>query len=152
MLTYGWIESEIKIAAARASDLIGTPVYCKDVTIKSENCKIGGHTINFVLRPQSGRSARRRDGYYPPGIKVSFQGGKARSSGALCFHAFGHFMRAMFEMNPAGRIKTGLADYVGAEGFEDQYPRVGLKNVGSMINPIQHSEACECMLYDVEKF
>jgi hypothetical protein len=74
-----------------------------------------------------------------------------RGCGAPCWHAFGHFLRCLFEINPEGRVKTGLMDYRGASGFEDTYPATD-GNIGSQMEPLMYSEACDCYHYGVEHF
>lgn len=79
--------------------------------------------------------------------QVRFQ----RSCGAPCWHAFGHFFRCLFEINPEGKVKTGLAVYRGAKGFEDAYRSTNIEK-GSVMEPLQYSEACDCYHYGVDSF
>jgi hypothetical protein len=44
-------------------------------------------------------------------------------------------MRALFAIDPHARLRTGMAFYDGAEGFEATYPATAYKNIGSMMAP-----------------
>lgn len=65
----------------------------------------------------------------------------------VCWHGYRDFMRAVFERYPSARIVTGLMgdnDYRGAEDFERKYRASGYRNVGSMVDPFLHFNACDC--------
>lgn len=140
----------------------------------------GGQTIRFLLRFES-PTKRKKDNTYPPGVLVRdsdstkwheildpiplselVEGAPRirlerktthfrRSCGVPCWHAFGHFIRALFEINVNGCIVTREARYDGADGFEETYPQTD-RNIGSMMYPAQYSELCDCHLYGTEDF
>lgn len=153
MYTYGWTEQELDVAAMRATARVGTSFEVREVRVRSQKSQRGGQTLQFLLRPY-GSTARDRAGGYPPGIKIDWNSayGKPRSSGAPCYHAFGHFMRALLQMNPNGKIKTGMATYDRMAGFDENHPRVGLLAVGPTSAAMTFAEACECPAHDVEEF
>lgn len=74
-----------------------------------------------------------------------------RSIGAPCFHAFGHFFRTLFDLNPNGKIVTGINSYNGREDFEDKWHYSDIEK-GSRMEPIQYSSMCYCARYGVEDF
>jgi hypothetical protein len=53
-------------------------------------------------------------------------------------------MREIFRRDPDARIKTMMADYKGAENFEDTYPDTGYRQVGVPIFPVSACEVCKC--------
>lgn len=74
---------------------------------------------------------------------------RERSCGVPCWHAFGHFFRALFEINPEGKVVTAKAVYDGAGGFRYHESN---GNIGSSTDPLQYSDACKCYEYGVESF
>jgi hypothetical protein len=75
-----------------------------------------------------------------------------RSTGALCYHAHGMFMRKLFEYNPGGGLYTGKAVYDCEEGFDRVHPTVGAMNVGSRAHPEPFNGACYCVDYGITSF
>jgi hypothetical protein len=65
-------------------------------------------------------------------------------NGAVCFHGHKRFMEKIFEVNPGAIIRTKMAAYRGIDSFNEQWPRVGSRNVGSMMYPLSYQDACNC--------
>lgn len=73
-------------------------------------------------------------------------GSRRASSGRhgkwLCWHGFRDVFRAVMAVNPTAVVRSGIAVYKGAEGFESTYPDTAYKNVGSMVDPSYMPELC----------
>ena len=55
-----------------------------------------------------------------------------------CWHVHGHFFESLLKINPNAVIKTGMATITKQGGnWTDT-------NIGSMMEPLMYSEACEC--------
>jgi hypothetical protein len=91
-----------------------------------------GNALSFRLGV---RSSRGRGG------KVGRNG---RHIAAACWHAHRDFMLALFDLAPEARLKTAVADYRGKAGFAAKFEATGRRNIGSMMEPIEYREACEC--------
>lgn len=178
MYAWGWTLDKIELAAKMAALRIGNGT---ELTLEGVGSKGRATTFVLRFRSSTKRLLKRErvnGAEYPPGVKVGeghckiarivdpipaselFFGDPRvrtesvlfrRSCGAPCWHGFGHFLRCMFEINPEGRIKTALADYRGASGFEETY-RTTNRNIGSMMHPLQYADACDCHHYGVEEF
>lgn len=59
-----------------------------------------------------------------------------------CWHVHGDFFDALLEINPRARIESGPTVITAAGGnWQD-------RNIGSLVLPVYHSEACDCRRYD----
>lgn len=67
-----------------------------------------------------------------------------RVGGAVCWHGFRDYFRAVLTAYPSGRIVTGMADYRGLSDFEARHRETGWANVGSIMYPVSACEACAC--------
>lgn len=65
-------------------------------------------------------SPRNSNGFLPYQRK-SMSTMNSRRIAAVCWHGHREFMRAIFKRNLEARIKTALADYRGAEDFEQKF-------------------------------
>jgi hypothetical protein len=82
-------------------------------------------------------------------VKSSRESGARRSwSGrrmpAACWHAHRDVLSAIFAEYPDATIKTAMATYRGAEGFEDRYPGTADRNIGSVVEPAYMPDLCDC--------
>ena len=75
------------------------------------------------------------------GSRTSWDG---RHTPTTCWHGYRDVLRALFEINPKAVITTSMAQYRGVEGFEENYPRTGHINIGSMFAPAYMPELCDC--------
>ena len=127
MLAYGVTEEEIRDAVEHASKYYGGNVAAE---IRGQR----GRAIRFGLKVRDSRG---------DGAHRSASGRRTRSA---CFHAHADFFRALFGAHPGARVKTAFAHYRG--GTPAQYERdfdfVGMRNVGSMVRPVQLRECCDC--------
>lgn len=78
-------------------------------------------------------------------VRDSFkEGARMSASGrhmpAASWEAHRDFMRALFAVNPAGRITTALADYRGADDFERKHAATANHNCGSQCQPATMAE------------
>lgn len=71
-------------------------------------------------------------------------------NGAVCFHGHKVFMEGIFALNPNAIIRTKMASYLGLESFKEKFPDVGSSNMGSMFQPYQYEDACNCANEDHE--
>ena len=110
----------------------------KKIGVELYNKRRVGRALAFVLRPISGNETYRAIRNAP--YKASGQ----RKAWAICWHGHRDFMRSLFEGDPGARIKTVMADYVGKEGFERNFPETGLTNIGSQVFPLYAGQACAC--------
>jgi len=91
--------------------------------------------IECGLRPPHGAQTYR---------KRSFSG---RQCWAVCYHGHYEFLRRVFAANSQARVKAGRGFQVAYNGkaeFEEKAPTVGEANVGSMGQPVQFRDACDC--------
>ena len=88
--------------------------------------------FDFTLRVKSSRG---------PGARVSHSG---RRITAACWHAHRDVMVEIFNLAPDAVIKSSFATYKGKEGFYRDYPATGMKNIGSMMQPLTFCSACGC--------
>ncbi|HEU04028.1 MAG TPA: hypothetical protein ENH95_02765 [Nitrosopumilus sp.] len=85
-----------------------------------------GKRFRFTLRVKDSRNGGARRG---------FDGKRMVSA---CWHVHGHFFECLFKVVPDAFIITGKHSITAILGnWVDQ-------NIGSMIKPLYHSEACEC--------
>ncbi len=94
-----------------------------------------GRALRFTLRVISSKE---------PGHRVSASAFTHRRLVAACWHAHRDFLRALFAEAPEARVKTAVADYRGAAGFEQTFPGTAKRNIGSLFSPVRMADACEC--------
>lgn len=97
-----------------------------------------GHGVTRVGRALQFRLGLGADKEHYRSIK------RGRRIAAVCWHGHRDFMRALYRRSPDMRLKTALADYRGADGFERAFPDTGRVNVGSAFEPQAAQDACEC--------
>ena len=86
----------------------------------------GGQTYRVTLKVKDSRG---------PGARLGFSG---RHMINACYHVHGNFFAALLEINPNAVIKaSGLTIDRHGGNWED-------KNIGSIVQPMYYSEACEC--------
>jgi hypothetical protein len=67
-----------------------------------------------------------------------------RRVAAVCWHGHRDFLRALFRLCPDAVVRTAIAVYRGAEGFEETFPATAHRNIGSAYMPCTMAEACLC--------
>lgn len=70
--------------------------------------------------------------------------GSGRRGPYACWHAYRDVMSAAFAVNPNARIYTGMARYIGVDGFAANYPDTAYVNVGSLFAPAFMPSLCDC--------
>lgn len=99
--------------------------YGKNIIFR-EIKQISKNRVQFTLRTVKSRA---------PGSRISYSG---RHIPAACWHVHGHFFEAVFAIDTSARIKSGNRWITREAGnWED-------RNIGSIMRPMYHSEACEC--------
>lgn len=161
MKVYGWTEAQIRQAAADMSAKVENEFILRDLVCLSENSRRGGSTFQFILRPKNGarRTGSRKqpipfkdlfgadcpDSVYPPCVKITrrWRGSDRHGIASPCWHGFGHFFRALFNLNPNGKIVAGGGDYDG-EADLDRIVGSTRMVIGGM--------SCDCRLNGLEEF
>lgn len=128
MKVWGVTEEQLSVVA----DRIGVKLY---------ELREDGRALRFTLRPTGDRDEW---GNYPYQRRTASWQDTERRVWAVCWHGHRDFMREVFRVNPDARIKTGWADYKGAENFEENYRDTAFINVGSQMFPQQANEVCFC--------
>jgi hypothetical protein len=160
----GWTEKEIRLAVERAGK------HFHDNLCLAEMPEAKGRGFKARIRVKSGARLKKKDlktyaklidrvfknrlipdHLYPPGASVNWSGPRSKGA-AACWHAYGRFFRELFKINPDGVIKTMLADYIGEDGFEDNYPQTADDRVGSRAEPRYRGDACCCDRYEIGDF
>ncbi len=76
------------------------------------------------------------------------KGGRRSSSGrrvcACCWHGHRDIMQHIFNGYEDARLQTAQADYKGRADFEASFPSTGDVNIGSQMEPMAFSDACDC--------
>ena len=147
----------------------GPGIDIRGYEVKSYRCRRGNHTAYFTLGFE-GATHRLKDCTYPPGVSFNlhyktvfirdvipftelgipgklYAGGERketryfpRSTGHLCWHAFGHVFAHLFEINENGKIKSAVNTYDGRQQFQNT---AGYKVV---------DRECDCAYYGLERF
>jgi len=94
-----------------------------------------GFIVTLAVRNSHGKGARL-------GFQISERTGQRRHLINACWHVHGHFFDALLEINPKADITTCISHIYKHEdrvigNWED-------KQIGSMMDPLYASEACEC--------
>lgn len=63
---------------------------------------------------------------------------------AVCWHGHYAFMRAVFMLDANAKFRTALATWDGRQDFFDRAYYSGHRNIGSMVEPLAHGNACDC--------
>jgi len=70
--------------------------------------------------------------------------GTRRRTVYACWHAHRDAIRAIFRATPDALLITKLARYEGSNGFKHEFPMTGTQNVGSLVQPRNRQDCCEC--------
>lgn len=100
------------------------------------------------------RSVGFREGLPPsetlPGVRRSSsvftlnKDGTRRRVHAACWHAYRDVLTKLFDEYPDAVVRTAFANYHGKRGFEIHYPDTAYRNIGSLMYPVEASDACDC--------
>lgn len=70
--------------------------------------------------------------------------GGQRRVNAVCWHAYRDVLVELFNIEPNAKVRTGMAKYLGKEGFYSNFPETARQNIGSMMYPVTMPECCDC--------
>lgn len=93
-----------------------------------------GKKFRFTLKVKYSQAPGHRLGFHRTST------GKQRRLASACWHVHGYFFEEVFKIEPEAFIQAGdkrITAYTG--NWED-------RNIGSIMNPMYFSEACECGL------
>jgi len=62
---------------------------------------------------------------------------------AVCYHGFRDFIKTTFDRG-ATRVQSTWGDWSGLTEFERDLSELAHRNVGSMVEPVEMIELCEC--------
>lgn len=110
----------------------------REFTRKDGSCQ--RFTARVVLR-HTGFQLYGKGDDLAPGQRRSWQG---RRINAACWHAYRDALQELFNTEPDAKVSTAFAKYHGAEQFSEKFPATGWANIGSMVQPVQYREACDC--------
>ena len=74
----------------------------------------------------------------------SRQAASGRHGKWLCWHGFRDVFDEVLNINPEARIYTGIESYKGREDFEDKFPETAYTNKGSLFQPVDLADLCNC--------
>lgn len=130
MKAFGWTLDELHLACVRASHQAGNDFEIAHWETVSKRSRWGNQTIEFRVELAKGgarlklRNPTLPHVLYPNCVTVNYQfDGSPRGGGGLCWHGFGHVFRALFDIHPEGRLRTGNADYENSDDFIRQTDR-----------------------------
>lgn len=72
------------------------------------------------------------------------RGFSGKWTGAVCYHGYTKVMDKIFERFPEAVIRSKLQTFNGAEDYRAKRDVVGMSPAGSMMNPQQYREQCDC--------
>lgn len=114
------------------TDRVSAEKYSGNVIVHQDAHPLSGNRFQGRLWVQSSRG---------PGARTSWSG---RRTPAACWHAYRDVLMAVFQEYPDARVRTGLANYRGRDGFLRDYPATGERNIGSRLQPAYMPDLCEC--------
>lgn len=91
-----------------------------------------GTRFRVALRAESSRNA---------GARRTTAG---RRSVAACWHVFRNVYAELFRLHPDAVVRTSMATYKGAAGFESNYPATAYQNIGTQLYPATMLSLCDC--------
>lgn len=109
-----------------------------DMGFKLENHRRVGRFECFVLRMATHTPKGEDKGQYRK------HGFSRRWTCAVCFHGHKRFFERLFAHNPGALIVTTKRRWTSLEDLRVNAEMVGMQNVGSMFNPMQYREQCDC--------
>lgn len=119
-------QKELELALKRVNKTYKNNIKFKRLDQKTKN------RINFTLTVHSSKGLGGRIGH--TGRKIC----------ACCWHGYRDFLKELFEINPNIKVISCHANYDGKDGFYQNFPDTGYKNIGSMMQPLNMMDACEC--------
>lgn len=126
MKLYGVPAADLRAIVEEVSDSL------YDGNLTFNNFDARRNYVLFTLRVNSskGKGARRS--------------GRGNRTVAACWHAHKHVMEAIFARFPDARLVSALATYNGAGDFHHKHGMTRYHNCGSMMQPAEFGDCCEC--------
>ena len=117
--------------------------------IDGANAKLTAFTVTLTVKSSKGMYGRlgfsRKDD------------GERRAVGSACWHGYRDFFRALYRQwlhdhsGTGPQVTSGLdaethrpIKYTGPRSFEATHAKTGLRNIGSMADPLTYRDACHC--------
>jgi hypothetical protein len=135
----------MKIKGLKANEIAACAMLAG--SFKLENVRTIGNYVLFTLRMANctpTRKAEREDDHHPDMRYRKLGSDMKRWTGAVCFHGHKAFMDEIFNVNPDAIIRTMRGTYKGKDEFDRTWANNGSGNIGSMFQPVQYREACNC--------
>lgn len=106
----------------------------------------GNATLDLTYQRRTSRSIYYRAKFgvadsYGHGARVAASG---RHGAWACWHVVRDALAAWFDVAPSMVVRSAFAVYVGADGFERDFPRTYHHNVGSAFQPATIGGLCQC--------
>jgi hypothetical protein len=114
-----------------------------DICMAIQTCE---NVIVDYIRPINAKHTRFRLKLTVRSSKEKYgkRGFSGRRAHALCWHGFRDAFRKAFEVDPDCEFHTALAKWKGKAHFEANFEESGYVNIGSVFQPLQWREACDC--------
>lgn len=119
--------------------------------MRYRNCTIGDVQLaadranrEMGYRLTVGGNGLLKTSSYDKGARRSRSG---RRQASACWHAYRDVLAALFLAVPDAKVSSdyyGKVVYDGARGFLDTYPDTGERNIGSLADPLDWREGCDC--------
>jgi hypothetical protein len=102
-----------------------------------------GHLFPLHLMP--GTAVLVREHQFLAGTgNLGYTFNQGRVVNAVCWHGYRDFFMRLFDLEATAKAVTGVSRYDGIAGFYASYPETGWKNIGSMMQPMNYHDACNC--------
>ena len=103
-----------------------------DNNVEFRDIHRNGSAIRFTLKVKDSKKAGHRLGFQKN------KNGNRRRINSACWHVHGDFFDTLFNINPQATIRSrgNLITTNGGNWIDD--------NIGSMMEPLYFSEACDC--------
>lgn len=105
-------------------DVLNKEMY--EGNIRFKDIRPQGRQVRFTLTVNSSKG---------PGGRIGFGG---RRVAAACWHVHGNFFDALFKVCPDAKVRAGQKVITKDQGNWEDW------NIGSMMEPMMYSEACDC--------
>jgi hypothetical protein len=140
----------------RRQKRIGTTMQIKGLTL-DEFCQcvrdVSDSTYggNLVLARDSEDQSNSRTNHCRARVAVTDSSGIGSRTSATgrhgpwtCWHAYRDVLLEVFRRYPSAVVRTRMATYKGAAGFEESFPATARINIGSDYQPASMTKLCEC--------
>ena len=109
----------------------------KDLQINVDFDQVSGNCWRVKLKLGSSKKYQRL------GFSRNKDGSRKKVN-AVCWHGYRDFIIELYKISPDFRIVSAQATYNNKEDFYSKYPATGKNNIGSMVDPLNYEDACNC--------